>query len=123
MKRTALARKTPLRRVPLRPYRRKDPVPAWLRPYIGSRDRQCVMATLDSEHVCRNAFGDRIAPDHSVWEMDHIDGTGFGKRGPSVPWNCVRLCYYAHRLKTENARKWRPPLRRYAMAVEARDVA
>lgn len=123
MKKSPLLRKAELRsRSWPKPWRRKDPVTSDFRAYIGARDRQCVLATLDPEHVCRNAFGDRIAPS-GEWELDHIDVTGFGKRGPSVRWNCVRLCAFAHRLKTENAKRYRPLLRAYAMRVESRDAA
>lgn len=114
-----MKRYTPLRRSWMKPWRRKpaDKVTPAFRNYIGARDRICVLATLDPEHVCRNQFGDRISPS-GQWELHHIDVTGFGKRGPNVKWNGVRLCPFAHRLVTENAKRYRPMLRRYAERVE-----
>jgi hypothetical protein len=113
MKRTALRRKP-----------RRDPVPDWLRPYVGSRDLAvggCVMAHLDPEHRCRDTFGNRIPAD-GQWEMDHIDNGGVGRR-VHEKWNVVRLCPAAHADKTMHAKKWRPELRRYAWGVEGKVAA
>ena len=116
MKRTALLRRAP------KPWRRsdEDKVTAADYYYVASRDLAvggCVMAHLDSQHTCRNAFGDEIPPD-GEFQIDHVDNGGVGRRGPSERWNLVRLWPWDHRVKTDNARLWRPRLRKYLERVE-----
>ncbi len=118
MRRSALVRKQETRR----PWRRKpeDKVTPAVANRVAARDLAvggCVMAHLDRTHLCHDKWGNRTAPD-GVYEIDHVDNGGTGNRGPSESWNLVRLCPYAHRIKTENARLWRPLLRRYLDAVE-----
>jgi hypothetical protein len=46
-------------------------------------------------------------------ELDHVNGSGLGKRGPSIAENLVLLCGLHHRMKTEQSRVWRPKLNEY----------
>ena len=122
MKRTAL-----LRRTELKAKRRKsdDKVSPEDYAYVATRDSivgGCVMAHLDRTHLCHDTWGNQIRPD-GVFEIDHVDNGGTGRRGESERWNLVRLCPYAHRIKTENARLWREKLRRYLDTVQPREAA
>jgi hypothetical protein len=118
LRRVALARKA------MRPWKRKssDRVTPAVGNYVAARDNQCVLATLDPEHVCRDQFGNLISP-KGQYELDHVDNGGTGKRGPSTRDNLVRLCPFAHRLKTENASRYRPMLRAYLAVVEKHEEA
>lgn len=115
MKRTELLRTTPLRRTRMRPWRRdpEDKVPADVAEFVAAEDGMCVMAILDSTHICHDRFGNQIKPD-GEYELDHIYTGGMGRRGPNTSENLVRLCPYAHRVKTESARRWRPSLGAWA---------
>lgn len=46
-------------------------------------------------------------------EIDHVNSSGFGKRGPSMEENLVVLCGYHHRVKTESSKRWRAALNEY----------
>jgi hypothetical protein len=46
-------------------------------------------------------------------EIDHVNSAGFGKRGPSTEQNCLVLCGWHHRMKTEASKRWRPLLNNY----------
>lgn len=125
MKRAALLRRTELRsKSRPKPWKRHpdDKVSEELAHYVIGRDRVCVLSVIDATHTCRNTWGDEV-PSNGDFELDHVDTLGFGKRGPSVPWNLVRLCPWGHREKTENARLYRPALREYLMRVEGRNAA
>ena len=119
-----LRRSGPLRRSRPKTWRRKpdDRVTEDEGNYVSARDLSvggCVMAHLDPSHLCHDAFGNQISP-AGEYELDHVDNAGMGKRGESTRYNLVRLCPYAHRIKTENARLWRPALRAYLERVERR---
>ena len=116
-----MLRKTPLKRTGRPQWRRKaeDAVSPAVGNFVAARDQMCVMAMLDREHDCHDQFGNRIDP-RGQYELDHIDNGGTGKRGPSTASNLVRLCPYAHRIKTDNARLWRPVFRAYIERVEGR---
>ena len=58
MKRTAL-----IRRTPMRPWVRPDPIPPELAQYVLDRDRICLQARVDPQHQCRTRFGDPHASD------------------------------------------------------------
>jgi hypothetical protein len=106
-----------------KPWRRKDKVSPEDYAYVATRDSivgGCVMAHLDRTHLCHDTWGNQIRPD-GVFEIDHIDNGGTGKRGASERWNLVRLCPAAHATKTYNARLWRPRLRAYIERVEPRE--
>lgn len=121
-----MLRRVGLKRSRPKPWRRAedDKVPPAVAAYVAARDRVCVMSTLDLSHQCHDQFGNVIAPDSYHYELDHVDNGGTGNRGPSTKDNLVRLCPYGHRIKTENARLWRPALRAYVAAVEGlEDVA
>ena len=96
----------------------RDPVTPDMRAFIAHRDGSCVMSQLDPTHICRDTWGNEISP-YAEFELDHVDNGGVGRRGPSVPSNLVRLCPWGHAEKTNDARKWRAPLRRYLSEVEA----
>ena len=118
MKRAALLRRSEKSK----PWRRKpeDKVSPADYAYVATRDSivgGCVMAYLERTHVCHDKYGNQIRPD-GVFEIDHIDNGGTGKRGASERWNLVRLCPFAHRVKTENAKYWREKLRAYIARVE-----
>lgn len=86
----------------------KDPVTPELYAYLERRDGRCVMATLRADHVCEGPS-----------EVDHVRASGgLGLRSPSTAANCVRLCRWGHRLKTEYGRVWRPLLLGYLERVE-----
>ena len=123
MKRAALLRRTEKSK----PWRRKDSdkVSPEDYAYVATRDSivgGCVMAHLDPTHQCHDKWGNQIRPD-GVFEIDHVDNGGVGNRGKSERGNLVRLCPYAHRIKTENAKLWRPELRKYLARVERLDAA
>lgn len=122
MRRAALRRLTPLLRGPMKRKARRDAVPAWLRPYVGSRDQECVLAKRLPDHRCQDVFGNYIRSDSTNWEMDHIDNGGVGRR-VHEKWNVVRLCPAGHLAKTLHASKYRPILREYAWAVEGKVAA
>lgn len=96
MKRTAIRRKP-----------HKDPVTPDLREYVLTRDKGCVGRWLLMEGECDGRL-----------EIDHVLNGGVGRRGPSIPLNCVSLCSLHHRAKTDNARAWRPLLVEYLCTVE-----
>ena len=115
-------RRTPLTRTPMRRKARKsgDKVAPAEANYVAARDSAvggCVMAHLDASHTCHDQFGNQIRPD-GLYELDHVDNGGVGSRGANTRYNLVRLCPYAHRIKTENARMWRIHLRGYLRRVE-----
>jgi 5-methylcytosine-specific restriction endonuclease McrA len=110
-------KRTALRRKP-----RRDPVPEWLRPYVGARDQECVLSKLMPEHLCQDHFGNVIRPDSPNWEMDHIDNGGVGRR-VHEKWNTVRLCPAGHVAKTNHPSRYRPILRDYAWGVEGKVAA
>lgn len=117
-----MIRRTPLKRTPRKAWRRKpdDRVTEAVANYVSARDLAvggCVMAHLDRTHQCHDQYGNQIRPDEQ-YELDHVDNGGVGNRGPSTASNLVRLCPFGHRVKTENARLWRPALRAYLERVE-----
>ena len=103
-------------RIRRKPHR--DPVTPGTAEYVAHRDGSCVMSQLDPTHVCRDKWGNETSPS-AEYEIDHVDTSGLGRRGPSVPSNLVRLCPWGHTEKTYNARKWRPALRSYLAEVAA----
>ena len=120
MKRSYLVRRSEKSK----PWRRKDSdkVSPADYAYVATRDSivgGCVMAYLERTHVCHDKYGNQIRPD-GVFEIDHIDNGGTGKRGASERWNLVRLCPAGHVAKTMNAKFWRPLLRAYIERVEPR---
>jgi hypothetical protein len=91
----------------------RDPVSPEVAEFVAEQDGMCVMAILDSNHTCRDRWGNEIHP-AGEYELDHIYTLGIGRRGPSTPENLVRLCPWGHREKTDNARRWRPALGAWA---------
>jgi len=88
MRRTALHRK-----------RHSDPVSTEDRADVLSRDRGCVLASLEPGHVCRDIFGNAHAPGdlaRLTLEHIHMDGSMMGKRAPSTPDSMVALCGLAN---------------------------
>lgn len=77
-------------------------IPASVRAAVNARDKGCVGPRVGMPGDC---FGGR--------ELDHVHNSGLGKKGPSTLEGLVSLCGFHHRLRTENARTWRPILDRY----------
>lgn len=99
----------PLKRRPIRSH--QDPVTAELAAYLAQRDGPCVMLKITPGHICDGPS-----------EIDHVRASGgLGLRSPSTRANCVRLCRWGHRLKTEYGRVWRPLLLAYLERVEVRE--
>jgi hypothetical protein len=70
------------------------------------------------------ACGSQFGPGETIiWELDHVDGAGMGKRGPSTMENLVLMCGYHHRIKTEASKTWRPKLREYIHAKSGYPVS
>ena len=77
---------------------------------VYRRDVRCVGPVVGMPGLCGSQFGPQ---QHPTMELDHVNGSGLGKRGPSTPQNLVLLCGLHHRMKTEQARVWRPKLNEY----------
>lgn len=88
----------------------KDPVTNELRQALQSRDKGCVGVGIGMPEACGSQFG---SGSHIILEVDHVNSGGFGKRGPSTMGNCVLLCGWHHRMKTESSKKWRLLLNEY----------
>jgi len=88
----------------------KDPVTKEVHYEVYIRDRGCVAARVGMPGSCGSQFGPQSNP---PMELDHVNGSGLGKRGPSIAANLVLLCGLHHRMKTEQARIWRPALNEY----------
>lgn len=99
MKRTALVRRTPLRRG-------RGTVSAWpdvVRAAIRDRDRSCVGPRVGMTEVCLGQM-----------EIDHVRASGaLGKKSPSTVDNGALLCARHHEMKTNDGRRWRPVLLAY----------
>jgi hypothetical protein len=87
MKRSALHRK-----------RHSDPVSVEDRADVLSRDRGCVLASLEPGHVCRDQWGERHDPDRlDKLTLEHVKAElRMGVRAPSTPDSMVALCYAAN---------------------------
>lgn len=88
----------------------KDPVTPELRYGLLTRDKGCVGPGIGMPDACGSQFG---SGGRIILEVDHVNSSGFGKRGPSTKENCVILCGYHHRVKTEASKIWRPLLNNY----------
>jgi hypothetical protein len=88
----------------------KDPVTPELRFALLKRDKTCIGPVIGMEDRCGSQFGSggRIA-----LEIDHVSTSGLGKRGPSTMENCVILCGWHHRVKTESSKRWRAAIKEY----------
>ncbi len=88
----------------------KDPVTPEVHAAVKLRDQHCVGPSVGMEGECGSQWG----PGRPVViELDHVNSSGFGKRGPSIKENIVLLCGYHHRIKTESSRRWRAALNEY----------
>jgi hypothetical protein len=89
----------------------KDPVTSDVYAAVMLRDqRTCVGPRIGMQNECGSQWG----PGKPVTlEIDHVNGSGFGKRGPSIEENLVVLCGYHHRVKTEASRRWRQAINEY----------
>jgi hypothetical protein len=92
----------------------KDPVTSEMVDLVKKRDISCVGPRIGMEKPCGSQFGSGKAV---VLEIDHVNSSGFGKRGPSIPENLVVLCGYHHRVKTEASKRWRLALNEYLLEV------
>lgn len=77
---------------------KRDRVTPELRSAVLDRDRQCVLATLDRGHQCRDAWGTPHAPtDRDRLTMEHVKSElRFGRRAPSDMAHLVALCAAAN---------------------------
>jgi hypothetical protein len=98
----------------------KDPVTPELRYAVMKRDHICVGAKIGMGEACGSQFG---SGSNIVWELDHVDNAGLGRRGPSTMDNLVLICGYHHRVKTESSKTWRPKLREYLDAKSSTSVS
>ena len=79
-----MQRRAPIRRKPMRPWRRSDPVPDWLFGYLLARDRGCVPARLGATDPCSG----RMTIEH----VRDADKPAMGKRAPSDKWHTLIAC-------------------------------
>lgn len=93
-----------------RTIRHKDPVTLGVAHEVMRRDNGCVGPKIGMYGSCGTQFG---PSDRFNIELDHVNTSGLGKRGPSIPENLVSLCGLHHRMKTEQSRIWRPLLNEY----------
>ena len=114
-----MQRRAPLRRKPMRPWRRSpaDYTDAAERAYVVARDR-CVAAALGAPDRCRDTFGNLFDPRRrpDLLEVDHIrDEPMMGKRGKRM----VGMCPWHHRLGNPPwATSNRDKIRDYLRTVE-----
>ena len=73
---------------------RRDPVTPELREQILERDGWCVLAKIDPDHQCRDAWGVPHHPaDRSKLTLEHVkDQLRMGLRAPSDPAHLIALC-------------------------------
>lgn len=93
-----------------RSIRHKDPVTLGVAQIVLKRDKGCVGPRVGMLGRCGTQFG---VSDKFNIELDHVNTSGLGKRGPSTPENLVSLCGLHHRVKTEQSRIWRARLNDY----------
>ena len=96
MKHTALTRHTPLTRsTPPKRQKRRDPVSPELRLAVLERDRMCVLARFDDQHVCRDKWGTIHAwNDARFLTLEHVkDELRMGVRAASTLQTLVAMCY------------------------------
>lgn len=98
-----------------------DPVTSAVRAFVLARDRGCVAAKLDQEHICHDQWGNlHFADDLGRLTLDHVkDAARMGRRAPSDPAHLVALCWDANVLGWASAN--RAEERAYLRAVEAPD--
>lgn len=102
-----------------RTIRHKDPVTPEVRYAVLKRDAGCIAARVGMPGLCGSQFGPSPTP---TLELDHVNGNGMGKRGPSIPENLVVLCGLHHRMKTEQSRVWRVKLNDYLRSIYGGDA-
>ena len=88
----------------------KDPVTLSVAGAVNRRDKGCVGPRVGMSGSCGSQWG---SGGKVVLEIDHVNSSGFGKRGPSMEENLVVLCGYHHRVKTESSKRWRAALNEY----------
>jgi hypothetical protein len=93
-----------------RTIKHKDPVTLGVAQSVLKRDNGCVGPRIGMLGRCGTQFG---VSDRFNIELDHVNTSGLGKRGPSTPENLVSLCGLHHRVKTEQSRVWRARLNDY----------
>lgn len=77
---------------------RRDPVTPDVHSAVLIRDRQCVLATLEPGHECRDSWGYPHHPgDLAKLTLEHVkDELRMGRRGPSDEKHLVALCAAAN---------------------------
>lgn len=73
---------------------RTDAVTPALRDFILDRDKVCVLARIDPDHMCRDQWGTPHNPaDRSKLTLEHVKTElRMGVRAPSDRWHLIALC-------------------------------
>lgn len=108
-----------LRRSPLIYKVRADKVTPELHAAILRRDRECVLAKIEPEHLCRDSWGHpHAAGDLARLTVEHVkDQPRMGKRAPSDLAHCLALCAAAN--VAAPSKSQRAAFRAYLAAVNA----
>ena len=111
------------RHVPLRSRPKRDPVTAEVRDEVLWRDKGCLLARIEPEHVCRNRWGTVHSPtDLTELTLEHVkDALTMGKRAPSDPAHLIALCYVGNLRPPTKAQ--RAAFRAYLSALIPASVA
>lgn len=83
-----------MKRTPIRRHR-PAPVPYAERAAVYERDRICFLARIDSDHECRDQWGQPHAPDDWMkMTVDHVKpALMLGRRAPSTRDAMVMMCW------------------------------
>jgi hypothetical protein len=83
-----------MKRTPLR-HHRPEPVPYSERAAVYARDKVCFLYRLDSDHICRDPWGNPHAPDDLVkLTLDHVkDSLMLGRKAPNDRLHLVAMCW------------------------------
>lgn len=75
--------------------KRRDPVTPELREAVLRRDGVCFLSRLDSDHVCRDRWGQPHSPSEThLLTLDHVkDHLRMGVRAPSDMDHLVAMCW------------------------------
>lgn len=99
---------------------RKDPVTPELHAAVLVRDRGCILAKIEPDHLCRDTWGTpHASTDLAKLTLEHVhDGYGqMGKRAPSDRRHLLALCAAAN--VGAPSKSQRAAFRAYLAAVES----
>lgn len=98
--------------------RHKDPVTPEIRRAVLERDRGCLLARVDSTHICRDKWGREHAPTYTgLLTVEHVkDQPMMGRRAPSDMAHLVAMCYAGN--VGVPSKKQRAAIREYLASVE-----